>query len=194
MVVASAEGLDHDVTQGGLGQVAILLLGARPWGGPPAPPPPGPAWVAILPGAAQAPRGAVRPRASAAPRVAILLAEGAVPDRPRGPAPRGQGPPSWWGWPEHLAPYAMLVAMLLDLAGGGGPGQTSESGSAAHVGPTVQVGASREPSQEGPCTREEAGRGPWASWLRAIRPAPAADHRRKSRQMGRPGGDGPDLP
>ena len=41
MVVASAEGLDHDVVQGGLGQVAILL------------------------------------------------AEGAVPDRPRGPAPEG---------------------------------------------------------------------------------------------------------
>ena len=38
MVVASAEGLDHDVTQGGLGQVAILLLGARPSWWRPAPP------------------------------------------------------------------------------------------------------------------------------------------------------------
>ena len=67
MVVASAEGLDHDIAQGpaaqgGLGQVAILLLGPKP----------------------QAPRGAVRPRASAAPRVAILLAG----DRPRGGAGR----------------------------------------------------------------------------------------------------------
>ena len=30
MVVASAEGLTHDVAQGGLGQVAILLLGGPP--------------------------------------------------------------------------------------------------------------------------------------------------------------------
>ena len=56
VVVASAEGLGHDVAQGGLGQVAILLLGGPPlsWWRPA--PPPGPAWVAILPGAAQAPR------------------------------------------------------------------------------------------------------------------------------------------
>ena len=41
MVVASAEGLDHDVAQGGLGQVAILLLGPKPKrpGGPSAPGP-----------------------------------------------------------------------------------------------------------------------------------------------------------
>ena len=80
------------------------------------------------------------------------------------------------------------------MLGGPPSGQTSEAGSAAHVGPPGQGAGRREPSQEGPRTLEEVGRGPWASWLRAIRPAPAADHRRKSRQMGRSEGCGADLP
>ena len=71
---------------------------------------PGPAWVAILPGTAQAPREAVRPRASAAPQVAILLGASAQGGRPRGGAGR-----------STLRPYAMLVAMLLDLDGGPPP-------------------------------------------------------------------------
>ena len=94
MVVASAEGLDHDVAQGRLEQVAILLLG-----GPP-----------LVVAASAAPRASVgsyptrgRPSAQGQGR------------RPQGRGPMGSyptcwGPPSWWGWPSTSrgAPCPML--------------------------------------------------------------------------------------